>query len=564
MQDLIIQFSFVVGLATFLGILLRFLKLPLIIAYLVSGLVLSAFRLTDPNLSETLKFLPEVGIAFLLFLVGLEMDFRGLKQLGRSIFVASIVQVCVTLLLGSLLLLGLGFKLAESIYLGLGLGFSSTILVVKFLTERKEILSLHGKLAVGILLVEDLIAIVTLMFLSIYNTQGSTFIFQWFPLFLIVLKGLALFYVLLFLSKRILPKVFSFVASNQELLFLASVAWCLLFASLAISLGFSLGIGAFLAGLALATSPYRYQIAGKMKPLRDLFIALFFIDLGASVSFLHVERILGSVTALSLFVLISKPVIFMAILGRLGYRRHTLVLASSTLTQISEFSLILVAAGFKLGHVSQEGVTAAALVGIVTMVVSTLFMAKRRDWYAFFGKVAAPFEMKQGNEDRERQDELTGHVILIGCHRMGRAILNLLKQRDKPYIVLDFNPEVMKRLTQEEIPITFGSLSDPEVLSKLKLANADLIISTITDLEDNLALLSEVKAVKAKAYILMAAQYPDEAYELYRAGAHFVILPYAEAGQHMVHLLDEHYNNLSYFDRHVDVRMREVLREQEV
>lgn len=564
MHDLIVQFSLVIGIATVVGIVLRLFKQPLIIAYLFSGLVIAAFRLVDPSLSETLKFLPEIGIAFLLFLIGIEMDFRELKQLGRSIIFASILQTGATFLLGYGLLLLLGFDNKESLYLAAALGFSSTILVVKFLLERKELLSLHGKLAVGILLIEDLVAICVLMVLSIYNT--NTIIneqFSLLPLAIIVFKGIALFYVLLFLAKRLLPRFFRFVATSQELLFLATIAWCLLFVAVSVLLGFSLGIGAFLAGLALAPSPYRYQIAGKVKPLRDFFIALFFIDLGASVSFLNINEILGSVSAITLFVLISKPLIFMAILGRLGYRQHTLVLTSSMLTQISEFSLILVAAGARLGHISQSGVTTAALVGIATMVTSSLIMARRREIYPILGKIAQAFERKHAEPKTDMRTKLIHHTVLIGCHRMGASLLSLLLKKEKPFVVVDFNPRIIKKLDEEGVPTIFGSLSDPEVLDQLELAHADLVISTVTDLEDNLALLLEIRSAHSSAKILMAAQYPHDAYELYRNGAHFVILPYMEAADHMTHLLREHYEDLSFFEKHIDERMREVMLERD-
>ncbi len=563
MQDLIVQFSLVVGLATAVGVLLRFLRQPLIIAYLTAGLTLSAFRLVDPSLAETLKFLPEIGIAFLLFLVGIEMDFRELKQVGRAIFIASVGQILITFVIGMLLLLGIGFQIKESLYLAVGLSFSSTILVVKFLTERKEILSLHGKLAVGILLVEDLVAIIALMLLSIYNTTGSlTTNFQLWPLLFIVLKGLALFYVLLFLAKRVLPHFFRFVAVSQELLFLSTISWCLLFVAVTILLGFSLGIGAFLAGLALATSPYRYEIAGKLKPLRDFFIALFFIDLGATVSFLHIERLVSPVLFLSLFVLVSKPLMFMAMLGRLGYSRHTITLTASSLTHISEFSLILVAAGARVGHVGEVGVATAAFVGIVTMTFSSLLMAQRKQWYPVCAKVAALFERSDVRHPTAAvYRELEHHVVLIGCHRIGSSILSFLKRQEKPLIVLDFDPKVIEKLSSEGVTALFGSISDPEILDQLHLAKADLIISTVTDLEDNLALLSELRSVHSRAKILMAAQYPDDAYELYRNGAHFVILPYAEAGDHMSHLLAEHIHDLSYFEKHIDERMRQVLQD---
>ena len=561
MSPFFAQLSAVVGIATLVAFCMRLLRQPLILAYIFAGVLLGIFRVIDVRGSETLEFLPQIGIAFLLFMVGMELDLRELRKIGKSIFSTSALQVLVTFSAVLLLGIGLGIALKESVYLAIGLGFSSTILVVKFLTERKAVHTLYGRLAIGILLVEDLIAVVVLMLLSIYqHTPSLTQNFVFFPFAMIVLKGAAVLYLLLFLSKRVLPWCIGLVASSTELLMLATIAWCLGFVSLTTVLGFSSEIGAFLAGVALASSPFRYQIAGTIRPLRDFFIAIFFIDLGTRVQFFNVQKLLGPIAVFSLFVLFSKPLIFMTILGRQGYPRFVYFMSAVTLTQVSEFSMILAVAGSKVGHVSAEGATIVTMVGLITMTISSLGMTHANELYRHLRHALGIFEKAEKVGLEKPRVERAGHVVLVGAHRIGELIVRMLQQKHIPFVVVDSNPDIMKRLEKQGAQTVFGSIGDPEVMDQVGLEKAKLVISTITDFQDNENLLRELRSHRSSAKVIMAADFPLEAYELYKRGVHYVMLPYTEAGTHIVHLLGEHIGNLSFFDHQIETRMKDVLR----
>src|SRR3989344_7735254 len=303
MDNIFTQLAIILGLASILGyVTLRF-KLPLLIAYLIGGLLIALTAAFDVHSSEVLHFLPDIGIAFVLFLVGMELDLRELKLVGKPVLVAGFMQVLITAIAGSTVAKLLGFDDIESIYLGIGLSFSSTILVIKLLLDKKDITALYGKLAIGILLLEDLLAVILLVFLTVSNSVFSLGLQQAFPLLTLLVKALILFVLAILLSKHILPSIFKAVSKQAELLFLTALAWCFIYISFAILLGFSVVIGAFLAGVTLASSPFHYQIQGKVKPLRDFFVTLFFVYLGTQVNFSELGKVLPITILFTIYTL---------------------------------------------------------------------------------------------------------------------------------------------------------------------------------------------------------------------------------------------------------------------
>ena len=248
MDNIFIQLAIILGLSSMLGYLVVRLKLPILIAYLLSGLLIATTAVFDARASEVLHFLPEIGIAFVLFLVGMELDLREIKSLGKPILIAGILQTTITTIAGSSIAQLLGFGMQESWYLGVGLAFSSTILVIKLLLDKKDLSALYGKLAIGILLLEDLIAVILLLILTVSSSVLGLGLQQIAPLITLMLKAALLFILALILGKFILPTVFRSVARHGELLFLTALAWCFIYVSFAIFLGFS--IAYFVAGLA--------------------------------------------------------------------------------------------------------------------------------------------------------------------------------------------------------------------------------------------------------------------------------------------------------------------------
>lgn len=551
MNNIFIQMAIILGLSSFLGYGVIKLRLPLLIAYLLGGLIIASTAVFDPRASEVLHFLPEIGIAFVLFLVGMELDLREIKSLGKPVLLAGTLQIFITTILGSSIARLLGFGVMESWYLGVGLAFSSTILVIKLLIDKNDVGALYAKLAVGILILEDLLAITLLVVLTVSTSVLGLGIQQAFPVLAVLLKAILMFGMVPILSKFILPTVFKAASKQNELLFITALAWCFIYISFAIFLGFSVVIGAFLAGVALANSPLHFQIQGRVKPLREFFLALFFVYLGTQVKFSEIGRVYPIIIFFTSYTLFIKPTIFLLILGIFGFRKHTMFQTAISLTHISEFSLILLLVGFKLGAVSQSALTVIALSTVLSMIVASVMITQSNRLYKYLNFILGFFErknVKHFTEDGQNQKHiLEGHVIIIGARKVGGEIVKLLKRENIPQIVLDFNPHQVDALMAEKIPVLYGDMGDPEILDILNLKDARLIVSTAANTEDNGLLLEELKSRHVNIPVIVRASTADDALELYKAGADYVIVPEILAGDFLVEKLKNHLSNGDFF-----------------
>lgn len=560
---LFLQLAVILGLSAILGFIIKSLRLPLLVAYLVAGLLLSVFQIFDVSTAQALSFLPEIGIAFVLFFVGMELDIKEIKNLGKPILVGGLGQIIISTTAGFLLASVLGFGVTESFYLGAGLAFSSTIVVVKLLLEKKDLGSLYGKLSLGILLLEDLVAVLLLMIMTVSSSYLNLGLQNNLPLITLIIKGIFLIILAFVLARYVLEKVFSAVAKSAELLFLSAVAWCFIFVAVSLLLGFSVVIGAFLAGVALANSPFHYEIQGKVKPLRDFFVTLFFVYLGSQVVFQQLATVLPLILIFTLYAIIIKPIIFLLILGIFGFRKHTIFQTALNLSQISEFSLVVLMVGLQLGVVSEAALTAIALTGVVSIIISSTMITYSRQIYHKLLPFIGFFEhgdFIHQSERKKREAELEEHVILVGAHRIGGEIIKFLKRERVPFLVLDFNPAIVQKLAEERVHALYGDVGDPEILEFLNLEKCKLIISTADNIEDNLILLAEVKRRKARAVLLLRATSVTEAQELYKAGADYVMLPEIVTGEFIAQILKDHWPKMSYFHDRPDVELNKLSR----
>ncbi|MDD5416048.1 MAG: cation:proton antiporter [Candidatus Daviesbacteria bacterium] len=562
MNNIFIQLAIILSFSSILGMIVYKFKLPLLIAYLVTGLLLSIAATFDVSKSLALSFLPDIGIAFVLFLVGMELDLRELKNFGRQILTAGILQVVITATLGTYIAQSFGFNTREAIYLGLGLSFSSTMLVVKLLIDKKDLTSLYGKLSVGVLLLEDLLAVVILLIIgssmSILNIGESNIM----SLSVLVLKVVILFSMAILISRYILSVVFKAISDSGELLLLTALAWCFGFITLSMLMGFSILIGAFLAGVALASSPYHFHIQGKIKPMRDFFTALFFVYLGTRVNFsLNNISLLPLILIFTTYVILIKPVIFLLLFGLFGFRKHTMFKTAINLSQVSEFSMIILLIGFKANLVSQNALTVIALSSVISFIASSLIISKSHTIYKLVSSAVSFFERRKHLVfEKEADAELSDHVVVVGAHRVGGEIVRFLKKEKHPMVVLDFNPHQVETLLKEEIPVIYGDMSDPEVLDILNLDTAKMIISTAPDLGDSKTLLEDLKLRNINIPIIVRAETIREAQGLYKLGADLVILPEVMAGDLLLDMLRDHLSEKSYFKDRPRIELEKLSR----
>ena len=529
-----LQIGLILSLATILSAFAKQARLPSILAYIVTGILVGMSGYFEAsNFRPILDFLAQLGITFLLFLVGLELRFSDIKYIGRAALLTGLGQIIFTGLAGFILSRVLGFGGIEAVYIAAALTFSSTIIVVKLLTEKRDLDSLYGKITVGFLLVQDFIAILALIFIA---SLGKDVNFVKFSITFI--EGVVLVGLIIFLNRNLLQSLFDRLAKSTELLFLGSISWALLFASATAALGFSIEIGAFLAGIGLANLREEHQIATRIRPLRDLFIVIFFIVLGLETGLSNLNGIIGSTIVLSLFVLVGKTIIVMIIMGVLGFRARTSFLASVTVAQISEFSLVLVALGSRLEHINSQIVSLITAVGLVTIGVSSFSIMNSSRLYRFLAKPLRIFQRKHLiGEAIDVGQDLQDHVVLIGAGRLGWEVAMELYKKGENLLVVDFDPSTTRALSEKGIEVIFGDVSDPEIAESACLGKSKLVVSTMFDSEDTKELFEILKDLHKKPPLVVTSPTESAALEYYKMGAAYVIIPRVLGSHHISHLL---------------------------
>jgi len=559
MPFLFLELAGVLVLATALGIAFRYLRQPLIIAYIFTGIAISFLGVFKDVNREYLDLLSNLGIAFLLFLVGIELKISDLKYVGKTAFYTGLGSIIFTALVGFVLISALGYAPTPALYMAVALTFSSTVIIVKLLAEKHDLKSLYGKIAVGFLLVQDFVAIFALMILSGFgqNQLPSLGVLLW-----IIIKGALLVGISYFASKYLLKYLFKLTSTSVELLFVSAIAWAFLLSALGAKAGFSVAIGAFLAGLSIASSPYRLEISARIKPLRDFFIILFFIILGATMSVGASGVLISHVVILSLFILIGDPLIVLAIMFTLKFRNRTAFLTSVIGAQISEFSLILIAVGVTLGHLTNSHLALVSAVGIVTITLSSYLILYGDKIYKFLEKpISRIFPESPRDPLITKEDGFSDHIILVGAEQMGWDILEFLKKKYSRnlIIIVDFNPEIIQTLVASGFKAVFADISDPEVLEDLELGKAKLIISTDPDINDSLLVMKYAKSKNYKGPFIATAYWVHDAIKLYEAGADYVVVPETVGGKHVSKMLSDHWDNLSALKKNKSRNFEDLL-----
>jgi Kef-type K+ transport system membrane component KefB/Trk K+ transport system NAD-binding subunit len=545
MESIFFEIGTVMIIATVFAYIAKFLRQPLIPAYIITGVILGPVLGLITN-TEMITTLSEIGIAFLLFIVGLEMDIRKLKHVGLVASFGGIIQIVSIFTIAFIVALLFGFIVLESVYIALVIAFSSTMVVIKLLSDKKEIDTLHGKIIVGILLLQDIVAI---MALSVLATLSE---FSFIVLSLSILKGLIALLIALAIGKYIFPRLFTFAAKSQELLFISAVSISLLYSIFFNYLGFSIAIGAFVAGVSLANLPYNIEIIGKVRSLRDFFSVIFFVSLGMGLLFSTFDFILKPLIVMLLLVILVKPFIIMFTTSFFGYKKRTSFLTSISLAQISEFSLIIVTQGFLLGHISREIFSLTVLLAIITITLTTYFVKFENSIYYRFSNFLNIFNKLTENQTeleympRKRRNE----IILCGYNRMGYNIVKTLIKLKKSLLVVDFNPEVIKALIEQKIPSIYGDVGDIEVLERLNFRKAKMVISTIPTKYDNLLLIRTAKKENKKIIVFVTADHIKEALELYDAGADYVVMPHFLGGEHLSLLIEDFTEDINKMIEH--------------
>jgi len=531
-MEIFVELSAIIVIAMLVSLLMRVLKQPLIVGYIFTGVLVGPYFMNLIQNGDVIELFSKIGITILLFIVGLNLSPNVIREVGKVSLLTGIGQVLFTSIIGFFIASALGIDRIAAIYVAIALTFSSTIIILKLLSDKGDLNKLYGKIAIGFLLVQDIVATLILLFASSFGGgEGNLLSIA----LMTIVKGSALVFGMILISQYILPRISKFIAASQELLFLFSLSWGLGIATLFSMLGFSVEIGALVAGVSLSMTPYAIEVASRMRPLRDFFILLFFILLGSQMVLDNVVALIIPAVVLSVFVLVGNPIIVVILMNVLGYSKRTSYQAGLTVAQISEFSLILAALGFEFGHLSKEVLSLITFVGLITIAGSTYLILYSDEIYPWVEKILTMLEIKKNGSDRNRNNNYNS--ILFGYQRVGQEFIEAFRRLDLNFIVVDFNPESIKKLEEETIPFKYGDAKDPEFLSELDLKGLRYMVSTIPEFDTNLMLIRKIRAVNKRIITILISNNREEALALYAEGASYVIMPHYLGAQYAVRLI---------------------------
>lgn len=531
-QTLFLEIAAVLVLAGGLSCVAFFFRQPLVIAYLLTGIAVSTKFLGVLHSTEVFSTLSSMGVAFLLFIVGLGLNWRNVRDVGTAAALAGLGQTLVTSALGCGLALLMRFDLWTSVFIGVSFSFSSTILIVKMLSDKEDINRLYGRIAVGALIVQDIVAMFALLFISGYRVGGDLSVLVG----TVVTKGVIALCVLWFLARFFVPKIFRYAARSSELLFLLGLGWCFAVASVLYMLGFGVEIGALLAGVSLAGSGFQHEIEAKIRVLRDFFLVIFFIVLGTHLGFGDIGHLLLPALIFSLFVVVGNPLIMLVVMRTMGHHPRTGFLAGTTVAQISEFSFILLGAGIAAGLVRADTLTLATIVGMVTIAISSYLISYNEEIFERLSR-RIPWLNGQGMLLNDALAENAPDIVLLGCDRLGQEVLPEIQRVTKHYCIVDVNPVLVEQLAAKGISVVYGDAGNEDVLRQAGAFRARMVISTIPDMQISIDVIDVLKNAGSRATIVVTAKSPDDAVQCYGLGAAFVIVPSILGGIHFAQML---------------------------
>ena len=524
------EVSLILLAATGLGAIGLALRQPLIIVYILLGIALGPSGAALVKSQDIIDLLAQVGVAILLFLVGLELNPDYVRRIGAVAVATGLGQLTFTIILGFLITLLLGKDWLTALYLAIALTFSSTSIIVKLLSDKRELDTLHGRIAIGFLIVQDIAVIVALVAMSVLGggrMEGQSLVQVLGAILLkLGLLGAGLYSMMRFVMGWLLR----FLARSLELLLIFAVAWAVGLAALGAELGFSKELGAFLAGFALSPTHFRDAISTRLTPLRDFLLLFFFIDLGTKFDLSIVQQELGTALVLSLFVLIGNPLIVMIIMGLMGYRKKTGFFAGLTVAQISEFSIIFVAMGIALGHIGMDALGITTMVGLITIALSTYMILYSQPLYRRLERLLTLFERKtpyaEMRFERQNADDRPVEVIVFGLGRTGRLVLEHYHALGFKVLGVDYDPEAVASMQARGVPAVFGTAEDQEFVRQLPLVDAKLLVITLPYLEDVRDLLQTLRETPFEGRIIAVARSDTDAVALKQLGVDEVVNPF--------------------------------------
>lgn len=520
MHSIFSELSLVIAIGALIALVMRFLKQPLIIGHILTGIIVGPALLGILTTDEAFSGLSSIGVALLLFIIGLDLSVKVFSKLGRIVVLTAMTQMGAVTWAGFVVARLLNFERLESFVIGLALAMSSTIIIVKILNDKKETTRLYAQITIGVLLLQDVVATAAKIGLAAKEQNGTST-----DILILLGRGLAVSVLLFVASRYFIPRLTRAIESSKELLLLFALGWGLGFASLFEAVGFSIEIGALFAGVSLASLPYSNEMASRLKPLRDFFIVIFFITLGQTMTPSQMIDVLGQAIVFSLIVLILKPLTVLATMGFLGYTKRNSFKTGIALGQVSEFSLVFIIAALAAHVVSSEAVASITLTALITFTISTYLMKYDDE---LFERIESKLRFFEGKiTPLEQRDALhTYTVVMFGYKKGGHEFIKTFRAMKKKFVVIDYDPDVIDTLERQQIHHLYGDAVDVELLEEIGLDKARLIVSTISDHKTNIFLNHWLQKNNPHAVFVCSADSASGASDLYGDGASYVMIPH--------------------------------------
>ncbi len=498
-----VSVALILALAVAGGAIAKLLRQPVVVSFIVVGILAgpTAFNLVEG--AEEIRLFAKFGIAILLFLVGLKLDFHMIRSTGKVALIAGLSQVAFTAAVGFGLAVLFGFETTTALYIAVALTFSSTIIIIKLIGDKRELDTLYGRIAVGILIVQDILVVAAMVVIVTIGTPGEGSVVT--DLVVTLASSAVFLGVAAFASRFVLEKVLDWISKSPELTLLFGVAWAIVLAAISTLIGLSMEIGAFVAGVSLASTAYRESLGARMVSLRDVMLLFFFIELGASLTFADALGQLWPAIVLSVFVLVGKPLIVFAIMGWMGYRSITSFRTGVALAQISEFSLILIALGFSLGQVDSAVLSLVTLVAVFTITVSSYFILYTDKLYSMMQGFMHLFERGKAEAVDEESQSLSFDAIVVGSGRFGTEVISGLISSGSSVLAVDLDPDALAWARELGAETLFGDVGDPDFAKMLPMHQSDTLICTAPDRSTNTLLLGSIKSLGYEGKIYLTA-----------------------------------------------------------
>ena len=540
-EHIFTEVAAILAVASLVGAICLWLRQPLISAFILVGVLVGPVGLDWVHAHDQVELFAELGVSVLLFVVGLKLDPGLVRTVGMVSVIVAIGQMVLTAILGYGLALAFGLEAFAAFYVAAALTFSSTIIIVKLLSDKREIDALYGRIAIGVLIVQDIVVVLLILLLGAYGTDipNVNFVLESLK---VLAKGTGFLVLVGLVTRFVLPLLLHSLARSPELIVLFAIAWAIGLASLGVALGFSQEVGALVAGISIAATPYRASLAARLVTLRDFLLLFFFINLGVKIDVAHLATAMVPAIVMSLFVLIGKPLMVMTLMGRMGYVRQTSSMTGLTLGQISEFSFILAALGFSMGHIGEETVGLITLIGLITIGLSTYMILYTYRITSWLSPVLGIFERKIRHPEEDLGDKTAARyvdVVIFGLGRYGRNIARELSDRGFKVLGVDFDPEVVNYWHRHGLSTLYGEAEDPELFHSIPLRQAKWVINTVRGQDQCLVLLHTLKQQGFKGRIALTAHTLNDKAALMNVGADLVLLPFRDAAREAADSLKE-------------------------